>query len=118
MRGAFLNEGVLPNTKDTNFRAVQDNWYVTMGSPTIVFLLRSDTNSFCRPVFGFSSDLGSVGSSTVSTLYTLGMTQDGAINLLGEGSDLTTYPALWQSYFDSAVDAVSFTNDVKCNYPV
>ncbi|KAI1642454.1 glutaminase GtaA [Daldinia loculata] len=86
VRGAFLNEGVLPNTKDTNFRAVQDNW----------------------PVFGFSSDLGSVGSSTVSTLYTLGMTQDGAINLLGEGSDLTTYPALWQSYFDSAVDAVTF----------
>ncbi|OTB15176.1 hypothetical protein K445DRAFT_124558 [Daldinia sp. EC12] len=86
VRGAFIDKGVLPNTKDTNFRAVQDRW----------------------PVFGFASDLGSVGSSTVSTLYALGMTQDGAINLLGEGSDLTTYPALWQSYFDSAVDALTF----------
>ncbi|KAI1463944.1 glutaminase GtaA [Daldinia caldariorum] len=86
VRGAFIKDGVLPNTKDLNFRAVQDRW----------------------PVFGFASDLGSVGSSTVSTLYTLGMTQEGAINLLGEGSDLTTYPALWQSYFDSAVDAVTF----------
>ncbi|KAK6951258.1 hypothetical protein Daesc_007789 [Daldinia eschscholtzii] len=86
VRGAFIDKGVLPNTKDANFRAVQDRW----------------------PVFGFASDLGSVGSSTVSTLYTLGMTQEGAINLLGEGSDLTTYPALWQSYFDSAVDALTF----------
>ncbi|KAI8956632.1 glutaminase GtaA [Daldinia sp. FL1419] len=86
VRGAFLDKGALPSTKDSNFRAVQDNW----------------------PVFGFASDLGPVGSSTVSTLYTLGMTQEGAINLLGKGSDLTTYPALWQSYFDSDVEAMTF----------
>ena len=61
-----------------------------------------------RPVFGFANDLGSVGSDAVSTLYSIGMTQDGAINLLGEGSNLTTYPALWNSYFSSDVDAVSF----------
>ncbi|KAI1416253.1 glutaminase A [Hypoxylon sp. FL1857] len=86
VRGAFINNGVLPNTKDTNFRAVQDSW----------------------PVFGFANDLGSVGSASVSTLYSIGITQDGAINLLGEGSDLTTYPALWNSYFGSAVDAMTF----------
>ncbi|KAI0137937.1 glutaminase A [Hypoxylon sp. NC0597] len=86
VRGAFINNGVLPNTKDTNFRAVQDSW----------------------PVFGFANDLGSVGSASVSTLYSIGMTQDGAINLLGEGSDLTTYPALWNSYFGSDVEAMTF----------
>ncbi|OTA98748.1 hypothetical protein M426DRAFT_69183 [Hypoxylon sp. CI-4A] len=86
VRGAFINNGVLPNTKDSNYRAVQDNW----------------------PVFGFANDLGSVGSSSVSTLYSIGITQDGAINLLGEGSDLTTYPALWNSYWSSEVDAMTF----------
>ncbi|KAI1142549.1 glutaminase A [Hypoxylon sp. FL0543] len=86
VRGAFINNGVLPNTKDTNFRAVQDNW----------------------PVFGFANDLGSVGTASVSTLYSIGMTQDGAVNLLGEGSDLTTYPALWNSYFGSDVEAMTF----------
>ncbi|KAI0386749.1 glutaminase A [Hypomontagnella monticulosa] len=90
VRGAFIDKGVLPNTADTAYRAVQDRW----------------------PVFGFSNDLGSVGSATVSTLYTIGMTQDGAINLLGEGSGLTTYPALWQSYFGSEVEAMTyFYND-------
>ncbi|OTA70540.1 glutaminase A [Hypoxylon sp. EC38] len=86
VRGAFINNGVLPNTKDTNFRAVQDSW----------------------PVFGFANDLGSVGSASVSTLYSIGITQDGAINLLGEGSDLTTYPSLWTSYFGSDVEAMTF----------
>ncbi|KAI2470956.1 glutaminase A [Annulohypoxylon bovei var. microspora] len=86
VRGAFIDNGVLPNTKDSNYRAVTDNW----------------------PVFGFANDLGSVGSDSISTLYSIGMTQDGAINLLGEGSDLTTYPALWNSYFDSDIDAMTF----------
>ncbi|KAI0881842.1 glutaminase A [Annulohypoxylon maeteangense] len=86
VRNAFINNGVLPNTKDSNYRAVTDNW----------------------PVFGFANDLGSVGTDAVSTLYSIGMTQDGAINLLGEGSDLTTYPALWNSYFGSDIDAMTF----------
>ncbi|KAI0842595.1 glutaminase A [Hypoxylon sp. FL0890] len=86
VRGAFINNGVLPNTKDTNFRAVQDNW----------------------PVFGFANDLGSVGSASVSTLYSIGITQDAAIELLGEGSNLTTYPSLWTDYFGSDVEAMTF----------
>ncbi|KAL7623151.1 hypothetical protein AAE478_006832 [Parahypoxylon ruwenzoriense] len=88
VRGAFIEQGVLPNTEDTEYRAVQDQW----------------------PVFGFSNDLGSVGVSSVSTLYSIGMTQDDAIQLLGEseGNDLTTYPALWKSYFASDVEAMTF----------
>ncbi|XDG04405.1 hypothetical protein ABKA04_004020 [Annulohypoxylon sp. FPYF3050] len=92
VRGAFIDNGVLPNTKDSNYRAVTDNW----------------------PVFGFANDLGSVGTDAVSTLYSIGMTQDGAINLFGEGSNLTTYPALWNSYFSSDVDAMTwFYNDYE-----
>ncbi|KAI1811419.1 glutaminase GtaA [Poronia punctata] len=86
VRSTFQSKGVLPNKKDTNFRAVNNNW----------------------PVFGFAKDLGSVSGSTVNTLFTIGLTQDNAVKLLGEGDDLTTYPSLWKSYFDSGLDAVTF----------
>ncbi|KAI0861627.1 glutaminase GtaA [Xylaria cubensis] len=90
VRGAFKNKGVLGNTKDTNFRAVNTNW----------------------PVFGFAKNLGSISSNSVNTLFTIGLTQDNAIQLLGEGSGLTTYPSLWKSYFSSDIDAVTwFYND-------
>ncbi|KAI1186805.1 glutaminase GtaA [Nemania serpens] len=92
VRGAFKSGGRLPSTKDTSFRAVNNNW----------------------PVFGFSKDLGSVSGSSVDTLFTIGLTQDDAIQLLGAGSNLTTYPSLWKSYFSSDLDAVTFFyNDYK-----
>ncbi|KAI2618159.1 glutaminase A [Hypoxylon sp. NC1633] len=86
VRGAFITGGSLPNSKDSNYRAVQDKW----------------------PVFGFAHNLGSVGSGSVSILYTIGITQDGAVSLLGTGSDLTVYPALWNDYFGSNVEAMTF----------
>ncbi|KAI1303429.1 glutaminase GtaA [Xylaria venustula] len=86
VRGAFKANGSLPNTKDTNFRAINDNW----------------------PVFGFAKDLGSVGEDSVNTLFTIGLTQDNAVQLLGAGTNLTTYPSLWTSYFDSDLAAVTF----------
>ncbi|KAI1819556.1 glutaminase GtaA [Xylaria intraflava] len=92
VRGTFTSKGALPNTKDTNFRAINSNW----------------------PVFGFAKDLGSVSTSPVNTLFTIGLTQDNAIQLLGKGSDLTTYQSLWKSYFNSDLAAVTFFyNDYK-----
>ncbi|KAJ8127838.1 hypothetical protein O1611_g5798 [Lasiodiplodia mahajangana] len=92
VRGTFKSNGSLPNTKDTNFRAVNDNW----------------------PVFGFSKDLGSVSSKSVNTLFTIGVTQDDAIQLLGQGDGLTTYHSLWTDYFKSELEAVTFFyNDYK-----
>ncbi|KAI1635106.1 glutaminase GtaA [Biscogniauxia mediterranea] len=86
IRGSFINNGSLGNTEDADYRAVNDNW----------------------PVFGFAHDLGSVGDDAVSRLFTIGLTQDNAIQLLGEGTNLTTYPSLWKSYFDSGLEAVTF----------
>ncbi|KAI1875575.1 uncharacterized protein JN550_001861 [Neoarthrinium moseri] len=86
VRNNFIQNGALANAKDSNFRAVNDNW----------------------PVFAFAKGFGSVGSSSVSTLYSLGLTQDNAISFLGEGSGMTTVPSLWKSYFSNGLDAMTF----------
>ncbi|KAI1194718.1 glutaminase GtaA [Nemania serpens] len=92
VRGAFKSGGLLAKSQDTSFRAVNDNW----------------------PVFAFSKDLGSVSKGSVDSLFTIGHTQDDAVQLLGKGKDLTTYQSLWKSYFSSDLDAVTFFyNDYK-----
>jgi hypothetical protein len=85
VRGEFATNGKLTNNGDTNFRAISSTW----------------------PVFGFSSDLGSVSSSPVSTLFSLGLTQDEAIQFEG-ASAYSPVPSLWKSYFDTELDALSF----------
>ncbi|KAK4863905.1 hypothetical protein LT330_010386 [Penicillium expansum] len=85
VRGQFTTNGKLTNGGDTNFRAISSNW----------------------PVFGFSSDLGSVDSTPVSTLFSLGLTQDKAIQYEG-ASNYAPVPSLWLSYFDSELAALSF----------
>lgn len=85
VRGEFAKNGKLTNGGDTNFRAISSTW----------------------PVFGFSSDLGSVDSSPVSTLFSLGLTQDEAIQYEG-ASQYAPVPSLWKSYFGSELAALSF----------
>ena len=84
VRSAFTTSGALANTKDTNFRAINDDF----------------------PTFGFAVDLGSVGATTVSTLFSLGLTQEQAIQFDG-ASGIVSVPSLWTSYFSSELDAVS-----------
>ncbi|KAI0142248.1 glutaminase GtaA [Xylariaceae sp. FL1272] len=86
VRGTFISDGVLPNTQDTDYRAVNDAW----------------------PVFGFAHDLGSVGTSSVNTLFTIGLAQTVTNSLLGEGSDIQNYDAYWTDFFASDIDALSF----------
>ncbi|KAI2624087.1 glutaminase GtaA [Xylaria nigripes] len=86
VRDTFKNKGVLPNSKDSKYRAINSNW----------------------PVFGFAKNLGSVSGTSVNTLFTIGLTQDDAVKLLGKGSDLTTYQSLWKSYFPSDLAAMTF----------
>ncbi|KAF2646103.1 glutaminase GtaA [Massarina eburnea CBS 473.64] len=85
VRGAFTSNGKLTNTKDTNFRIIQDNW----------------------PVFGYAVDLGTVGSSVKETLFTIGLYQDQAIQFLGANGQ-TILPSLWASYFSDELAALSF----------
>jgi hypothetical protein len=84
VRGAFINNGVLQGTNDTNFRPINQNW----------------------PVFGFAIDLGSVGTKQTSTLFTLGLLQKAAVQFLG-AQGVRSLPALWTSYFGTEASAVS-----------
>ncbi|CAI7632619.1 hypothetical protein N7533_000851 [Penicillium manginii] len=95
VRGQFSNKGVLSNTADTNYRAISDKW----------------------PVFAFSYDLGNVGSKPVDTLFSLGLTQDEAIQYEGSSS-YSSIPSLWKSYFDTELEALSFFHHdfVASNY--
>lgn len=84
VRGAFASNGRLANTKDSKYRAIQDNW----------------------PVFGFAVDLGSVGASDASALFTIGLAQTEAVQFAG-AKGYAPLPALWTSYFDNDLAAVS-----------
>jgi hypothetical protein len=83
VRGIFANYGSLQNSGDTNYRAINDSW----------------------PVFGFAVNLGSVGASAVSTLFSLGLTQEQAVQFSG-ASGVTPLPSLWTSFFNNDLAAV------------
>ena len=83
VRGAFQSNGKLTNTKDSNFRPINQDY----------------------PVFGFSVDLGIVTGS-VNTLYTIGLAQEQAIQFDG-ATGVVPLASLWTSYFSSETEAVS-----------
>ncbi|KAJ5738640.1 hypothetical protein N7493_001795 [Penicillium malachiteum] len=85
VRGQFSSNGTLENTINTDYRAISDDW----------------------PVFAFSSNLGSVSSSPVSTLFSIGLTQDEAVQFEG-ASAYGPVQSLWKAYFDTELDALSF----------
>lgn len=86
VRGAFVRNGKLDNSKDTRFRAVYDRW----------------------PVFGFAQNFGSI-SSRVSALFTIGLCQDEVVQFLG-ANGVVSLPPLWRTHFGSQFDAVSLSS--------
>ncbi|KAG9236431.1 hypothetical protein BJ875DRAFT_482256 [Amylocarpus encephaloides] len=89
VRGQFESTGKLENAEDTNFRPINKQY----------------------PVFGFSSGFGTVQRETHSTLYTICLMQERAIQFAG-ATGIAQLPSLWTSYFPIETDAVgSFYND-------
>lgn len=84
VRQQFLKNGTLTNTKDTNYRPISQDW----------------------PVFGYSSDFGTVQRETHSTLYTIGIAQKQAIQFDGT-TGIIPLSSLWTSYFATEEDSVS-----------
>lgn len=90
VRQNFLSDGELPNTQDTSFRPISQSW----------------------PVFAFSNDLGTVGTTEITTVYTIVHAQQNAIIFNG-ANGLTSVPSLWTSYFGSDLDLVSHLLPIK-----
>jgi hypothetical protein len=83
VRQNFLDNGYLPNSQDTNYRAIKKNW----------------------PVFGFSNELGDVKSTPATTVYTILHAQENAIYFNG-ANGLEGVPSLWTSYFSTELAMV------------
>ncbi|KAK6438484.1 hypothetical protein LTR95_005320 [Oleoguttula sp. CCFEE 5521] len=88
VRSQFVANGYLANTADGTFRAI--------------------SNAYA--VFGFSKNLGSVGSTSQSTLFQLSLHQKNAVQFLG-ASGVQSVPSLWTSYFSSDTDALKYFFD-------
>jgi hypothetical protein len=85
VRAQFGNHSSLANSDDTSYRAINDNW----------------------PVFAHAFDLGSVDTTSTSRVFTIGLTQEDAIQFLG-ADGVQPLPSLWTQYFDDDVSAAVF----------
>ncbi|KAK3394880.1 hypothetical protein B0H63DRAFT_385879 [Podospora didyma] len=96
VRGQFVTSRVLANTKDNNFRPVNQNWRVIL------------------PVFAFSHDLGNVQNRNVERLFTLGIVQDRVIDFAGISGTLQPVPGFWSSYYNDDISSVvAFFGDYR-----
>lgn len=87
VRGQFIDNGTLANTQDTNYRAIDDDW----------------------PVFAHAFDLGTVDTTPVSRLWSIGLCQDEPIQY-AETSGLIAQSSYYLNYFDTHLDAVCQMN--------
>ncbi|EIM81332.1 DUF1793-domain-containing protein [Stereum hirsutum FP-91666 SS1] len=85
VRAQFISSGSLPNTEDTSFRAVSDDW----------------------PVFAFAHDLGTISASSDPVLFTVGHIRDPAIEYIIAGGALQDRSLYFWSQFSSAADLIS-----------
>jgi hypothetical protein len=90
VRKQFADNGHLDNSADSNYRPISQAY----------------------PVFGFSRDLGSVGSSSASALFQISLHQENAIQFLG-ANGIQPVPSLWTSYFDDEIKAVSLRHTTR-----
>ncbi|KAM0716266.1 hypothetical protein Q7P37_007711 [Cladosporium fusiforme] len=88
VRQQFTREGALDDTADTNYRPINDAF----------------------PVFGFSRNLGSVGSSSANVVFQLSLHQENAVQFLGRDG-VASVPSLWTSYFSDDIHALKFFYD-------
>ncbi|KAJ4001761.1 hypothetical protein F5050DRAFT_1721221 [Lentinula boryana] len=90
VRAQFINNGVLANTQDTNFRAVSNDW----------------------PVFGLAHNLGSVGSTaSAPVVYSVGHIRDPALEYVVVGGTQARSVYFWSEYSTPADVISEFLGD-------
>jgi len=85
VRGAFAANGVLADTDDVSYRAINDSY----------------------PVFAYALDFGCVGTQNASALFTISLNQQDAVQFEGANGN-QTLPSLWTSYFGTDLNANTF----------
>lgn len=85
-RQGFIDNGSLNNAQDTNYRAINSEY----------------------PVFAFAVDYGTIGSTPQSSLFTITLAQERAIQFRSSQTVTETLPPLWASSFSNGLDMVSF----------
>lgn len=85
VRSQFINNGVLTNEQDTNFRAINDDW----------------------PVFGLVHDLGNVADASAPVVISIGHVRDPAIQYITAGNVLQDRSIYAWSQYGSVGDMIS-----------
>lgn len=89
VRAQFINNGVLANTFDTNFRAISDDW----------------------PVFAFAQDLGKVSSTSDTVVFAIGHVRDPAVEYIVAGGAYQARSLYsWSAYPSGVEKMVSATS--------
>ncbi|KAJ3558367.1 hypothetical protein NM688_g972 [Phlebia brevispora] len=90
VRAQFINSGVLQNTQDTNFRAVEDDW----------------------PVFAFAHNLGTINGPTSPVVISVGHARDPAIEyIIANGAIQSRSSYFWGQFSTPAAAISSFLGD-------
>lgn len=84
VRQEFIDNGELGDSNDTNFRAINDNF----------------------PVFAFAKDLGSVGSESVETMFTINLLQRNSVQF-NPGGGMKPIQAFWTNAYGDEVSAIT-----------
>ncbi|KAG9020580.1 hypothetical protein FS842_007199, partial [Serendipita sp. 407] len=86
LRQGFNTGGILNNTADTNFRAINKDW----------------------PCFAFAKDLGNItDSSTAPVVFAVGLSRDPAISYTTSGTQQSR-SLFYRTQFSTDTDAISF----------
>ncbi|KAJ6539470.1 hypothetical protein B0H19DRAFT_1213411 [Mycena capillaripes] len=85
VRAQFINNGKLPNTLDTTFRAISNNW----------------------PVFGLAHDLGAITAATTPVVFSIGHIRDPAIQYIVAGGALQSRSLYFLSQLSTAASVIS-----------
>jgi Domain of unknown function (DUF5127) len=85
VRSQFVTNGVLLNTQDTNYRAVNDQW----------------------PVFALSMDMGNITTATQPWVLSVGHVREPAVQYIVAGNGRQARSLYFWSAFATISDAVS-----------
>ncbi|KAG9084624.1 hypothetical protein FS749_005086, partial [Ceratobasidium sp. UAMH 11750] len=86
VRAAFIKQGALDNSQDTQYRAISDRW----------------------PVFAFARDIGSTTNSAANPLvFAVGHVRDPLVQYVVAGNKLEERHPYWLSKYPNATDMIS-----------